>query len=59
MIYRIVCAWCGKDMGVKDCPGSKEMKDPISHSICQACKAKVKAEIEQLKKGGAGCAMIS
>jgi hypothetical protein len=58
MIYRIVCAWCGKEMGVKECPGSKEMKDPITHSICEGCKAKVMAEIRQSKKEDAGCAMI-
>jgi hypothetical protein len=59
MIYRIVCAWCQKEIGQKECPGSMIMKDAITHSICECCKAKVIVEIEQLKKGGAGCAMIS
>lgn len=58
MIYRVVCAWCLKDMGEKECPGSKVIDKPITHSICECCKAKVMAEIEQSKKGGVGCAMI-
>ena len=58
MIYRIVCAWCGKEMGVKECPGSNDKDGTITHSICEDCKTKAMAEIEQLKKGGAECAMI-
>ena len=50
MICRVVCAWCGKEMGVKECPGSKMMKDPITHSICECCKAKTMKDIEQFKK---------
>ena len=59
MIYRIVCAWCQKEIGQKESPGSMIMKDAITHSICECCKAKVIAEIEQLEKGGGECAMIS
>ena len=33
----IVCAWCGKKMGVKDGGGITG----ISHSICPACYEKV------------------
>ncbi len=59
MIYRVVCAWCGKEMGVKEGPGSKDKNRAITHSICEFCKAKAIEEIEQLKKGGSECAMIS
>ena len=50
MVYQIVCAWCGKDMGKKEYASSKIMDNPISHSICECCKSKVLAEIEQLKR---------
>jgi uncharacterized protein YlaI len=59
MVYQVVCSWCGKHLGEKECPGSKVKDRPITHSICEGCKAKVMAEIEQLKKGDARCAMIS
>jgi len=50
MVYQIVCAWCGKDMGKKEYDSSKIVDNLISHSICECCKVKVLAEIEQLKK---------
>ena len=67
MIYRIICAWCGKHLGNKEFPGSKIMAfrsktivdKPITHGICECCKDKVLAEIEQLNEGGARCAKIS
>ena len=37
---RIVCAWCGKDMGEKK--GNGEEK--ITHGICQECLAKLEAQ---------------
>ena len=58
MVYRIVCAWCQKEMGEKECPGSMVMKEAITHSICECCKDRVIAEIEQLDKAGGECAMI-
>ena len=36
---RIVCAWCGKDMGEKDGRGV----EGVSHSICQECFAMLMA----------------
>ncbi|WP_435550205.1 hypothetical protein [Desulfobacterium sp. N47] len=51
MIYRIVCAWCGKDIGEKEFPGSNNTDEIITHSICEGCKANTLAEIELLKKG--------
>jgi len=37
---KIVCAWCGKDMGEKN--GNYE--DGVSHGMCEECFTKVKAE---------------
>ena len=39
---KIVCAWCGKDIGKKDGKG----KEGVTHGLCQECfdKMKVKAE---------------
>ena len=37
---KIVCAWCGKDMGEKD----SKSKEGISHSICKECLAKMQAK---------------
>ena len=45
---KIVCAWCGKDMGKKDGKGVKG----ISHGICQECLAKVIAKMESKSSTG-------
>jgi len=37
---KIVCAWCGKDMGEKDGEG---VEGP-SHSVCEECLDKLKQE---------------
>jgi hypothetical protein len=34
------------------------MKEAVTHSICECCKDRVIAEIEQLENGGVECAMI-
>ena len=47
MRYKIVCAWCGKELGTKKADGSGNHKHNISHSICEDCKAKVMGELEQ------------
>lgn len=39
---KIVCAWCGKDMGEKDGAGV----EGVSHSICEECLQKAEAEAE-------------
>lgn len=38
---KIVCAWCGKDMGEKDGDGV----DGVSHGLCQRCLAKLLAKV--------------
>ena len=37
---KIVCAWCGKDMGEKDSDGV----EGISHGVCEQCLKELKAE---------------
>jgi len=37
---RIVCAWCGKDMGEKDGEGEKG----VTHYLCEECLTKLKAK---------------
>ena len=39
---KIVCAWCGKDIGEQDSEGI----DGVSHGVCEECleKMEVKAE---------------
>jgi len=37
---KIVCAWCGKDMGKKD----SKSKERVSHGICKECLAKMQAK---------------
>lgn len=43
-IMRIICAWCGKDMGEKEGKGV----EGTSHSICDECADKVVAEMASL-----------
>jgi len=43
---KVVCAWCGKELGFKEGNGG------ISHGICETCKEKVKKELEQIKREG-------
>ena len=49
-LIKVVCAWCGTDMGTKDGKG----QEGVSHGICSDCYDKVsvhkptKEEIEQI-----------
>jgi len=45
---KIVCAWCGKDMGEKNGKGV----EGISHSICRQCLAKFMAKVESKSTAG-------
>ena len=38
-VVKMVCAWCGDDMGEKDGGGV----EGVSHGICEKCEAEVKA----------------
>ena len=46
MSIRVVCAWCRRDMGLKE----GDAPYPISHGICPECAEKVRAEINETKK---------
>jgi len=43
---RVICAWCGKDMGEKE-GGNVE---GASHSICDQCAQKLLLEMKQILK---------
>ena len=43
MPIKIICAWCGKDLGTKE----GETESPVSHSICEEC---VQAEMEKIRE---------
>jgi len=38
---RIVCAWCGKEIGKKE-----NDDEEVSHGLCEECFAKLEAEKE-------------
>lgn len=42
---KIICAWCGKDMGEKE-PTQGKWKDEITHGMCEECYKKEIEEIE-------------
>jgi len=43
---KIVCAWCGKEMGEKEGEGI----EGATHSICDECLEKLKQEAEKETK---------
>jgi len=48
MYLKVICAWCGKFMRIKECKGAGVNTLPISHSICTACSRKLEDEMEEL-----------
>ena len=48
MYLKVICAWCGKFIRMKECEGSGVNTLPISHSICPACARKLEKETEEL-----------
>jgi hypothetical protein len=43
MFIRIICAWCGKFMGIKE---AEKASLPISHAICCECSKNLVKEVE-------------
>jgi hypothetical protein len=41
---KVICAWCGKLMGIKE---AENVNFPITHGICCKCKQKVLAEADE------------
>ena len=50
MVLKIVCAWCRKDLGSKECEGNGNEEHSITHGICEECRRKVMEEMENHKK---------
>ena len=48
MQLKVVCAWCGKVMGIRDIPDEDMPPLPITHSICPRCKAALEEENERI-----------
>lgn len=47
---KMICAWCGKDLGEKDGRGV----EGISHCVCEGCLHKFQEEVELRIKADAG-----
>ena len=43
MFIKIICAWCGRYMGIKE---AEKALLPISHAICCNCSQKLLEEVE-------------
>jgi hypothetical protein len=48
MKIKIVCAWCQRVLGSRECECQYPAIDPVvSHGICPECKEKVLASMEK------------
>ena len=47
MYLKIICSWCQKFMGTKECEGLIREGPDITHSICPECEEKVMREMEE------------
>lgn len=45
MLIYVVCAWCGRVMGVKE---AENATLPATHSICCECKRKLEEETKPI-----------
>ena len=45
---KVICAWCGKDLGSKEGNGI----EGTSHSICDRCADKLVLEMKRLLESG-------
>ncbi len=43
---KIVCAWCGKDMGEKE-PTFGNFKYEVTHGMCEECLAEEMKELDE------------
>ena len=47
MYLKIVCAWCGKFLGIKSSEPTGIPRLPVTHGICCKCKEKLLAEADE------------
>jgi hypothetical protein len=47
MRFKVICAWCGTDMGEKEM-GDDSDEIVITHSICPECKKRLEEEIKEI-----------
>ena len=49
MEMKVICAWCSKPLGQKECLDFNlaEIQFPVSHGICDECKEMFLASIEK------------
>jgi hypothetical protein len=47
MYLRVVCAWCGRFLRIKEVEDTDKPTLPVTHSICLECKWKLEEEVEQ------------
>ena len=45
-IIKVKCAWCGLDMGTKECDKNDKSNGKTSHSICDECLDKIEKKGE-------------
>jgi len=48
MYLKVVCAWCGKFLGIKPGGAPAMARPPVTHGICCECKRKLEEETETL-----------
>ena len=48
MQLKVVCAWCGKAMGIREIPDEDMPPLPITHSICPECRKELDEENERI-----------
>ncbi|MEW6261987.1 MAG: hypothetical protein AB1641_02825 [Thermodesulfobacteriota bacterium] len=46
--FTIICAWCGRVIGVKTAAGAAAGGPTVTHSICPACRKKVIGGLDDL-----------
>jgi hypothetical protein len=47
MYLKIICSWCQKFMGTKECEGLNHESPNITHSICPECYEKVMRDMDE------------
>ena len=48
MKLTIICSWCSRTIGEKDCEALDKRLPRITHSICDECRTKVLNDLKQI-----------